>query len=394
MKIALVTPGGVDRTGVARVVPCLLWFIERLVRSGDEVHVFALRQESGRGQWPLLGAVVHNAGGNDPLTRGVRALLDLRAEHHRTPFDVIHALWAVPQGALAAIAREILRVPLLLHLPGGDIVRLPEIDYGGRQTLKGRLALRVAVSAADRIVTPSDAMVRLSRTLGIHAEHIPFGVALDHWPVVPPRRRANGTAMRLLHVANLSPVKDQETLLTAMHFLRARGIKFHLDVIGEDTLHGAIQLRARETGLEDCVRFRGFLAQAALRESMCGADILIVSSRHEAGPIVALEAAATGVPTAGTNVGLLADWAPEAARVVGVGDGLALGAVIADLSSNEEQRLRLASEAQKRAIAENADVTTRRLQSIYLAMARKGVRRKSRGMGSGGTEAGHAGGNG
>jgi glycosyltransferase involved in cell wall biosynthesis len=378
MKIAIVTPGGVDRSGVTRVIPCLLWFMERLTRNGDEVHVFALRQQSERGQWPLLGATVHNSGGAGPLGRGARMLRDLRAEHCRTPFDVIHALWAVPQGALAAIARSLLGVPFLLHLPGGDIVRLPEIGYGARVTLKGRLALRLAVSAADRIVAPSDMMVRQSRALGIRAERVPFGVALDQWPVVPPRRRVDGAPIHLLHVANLSLVKDQETLLIAAHYLRGQGIDFLLDIIGEDTLHGAARLRTHELGLDNCVAFHGFLPQAALRERVRSADLLIVSSRHEAGPIVALEAAASGVPTVGTKVGLLADWAPEAARVVHIGDGLALGAAIAELSSNEDLRLRLASEAQKRAVAENADVTTCRIQSLYREMVDAKLRAKNR----------------
>ena len=32
MKIALVVPGGVDRSGTRRVIPIILWLIERLVR--------------------------------------------------------------------------------------------------------------------------------------------------------------------------------------------------------------------------------------------------------------------------------------------------------------------------------------------------------------------------
>lgn len=368
MKIAIITPGGVDRSGIERVIPCLLWFIERLVRSGDEVHVFALRQEPERGQWPLLGARVHNAGGAGPLARGARMFFDLRSEHRRAPFDVVHALWATPQGALSAIARWHLRLPLVLHLPGGDLVQMPDIAYGGRTTLIGRLALRLAISAADRIVTPSDEMVQASRALGIHAERIPFGVALDRWPVTPPRRRVDGAPLRLVQVANLSPVKDQETLLTAMHLLHEKGISFLLDVIGEDTLHGAIQSRARKHGLEKLVRFHGFLPQSELRKKLHEADLLIVSSRHEAGPIVMLEAAACGIPTVGTNVGLLADWAPDAARTVDVANGNALGGAILDLWSNEHERLRLAMEAQRRAVAENADVTTHRIRSLYQAM--------------------------
>jgi hypothetical protein len=67
-------------------------------------------------------------------------------------------------------------------------------------------------------------------------------------------------------------------------------------------------------------------------------------------------------------VGLLAEWAPEAARVVDIANGPALSAAIADLLEREEQRLRLASKAQERAVAENADVTTRRIRNLYRAM--------------------------
>lgn len=371
MKIAILVPGGFDRSGTDRVIPCLLWMVERLVKWGEEMHVFVLRQETTPGQWPLLGACVHNSGGTNALVRGARTLHALRKEHRRAPFDVIHALWAVPQGILAGLARMRWQIPVLLHLPGGDLARLPQIRYGGRTTLKGRLALQLALRSADRIAVPSSWMVEQARKLGIHAARVPFGVALDHWPVAAPRRRASGAPAKLVHIANLSPVKDQATLLIAAARLRAQNIPFVLDMIGEDTLGGAIRRRADELELGACVRFHGFLPQRALREHLYDSDLLVMSSRHEAGPIVALEAAAAGVPTAGTDVGLLADWAPEAARTVGIGDASALAHAIADLLSNEDGRLRLAGEAQKRAVAENADVTTAAIRDIYLSMLRR-----------------------
>ena len=38
MKVAILTPGGVDRSGTERVIPCLLWLIERLVRGNGLDH--------------------------------------------------------------------------------------------------------------------------------------------------------------------------------------------------------------------------------------------------------------------------------------------------------------------------------------------------------------------
>ena len=70
MRIALVVPGGVNRDGEHRVIPALLWLIERLARRHD-VEVIALRQEVKRDVWNLFGATVRSVG---PRPRGPRAL--------------------------------------------------------------------------------------------------------------------------------------------------------------------------------------------------------------------------------------------------------------------------------------------------------------------------------
>src|SRR5665213_4279845 len=86
MKLALFVPGGVDRSGVDRVVPALLWQVERLARR-HTVHIFALRQEADPGHWNLLGANVHNIGTGNGRRR--RLLSWFNAEHKREPFDVM-----------------------------------------------------------------------------------------------------------------------------------------------------------------------------------------------------------------------------------------------------------------------------------------------------------------
>jgi len=375
VKLALLVPGGVDRGGTHRVIPCILWLIERLA-AGNEVHVFALAQEPEPGRWPLLGAQVHNAGRRP---RRGRMLAQLVAEHRRGRFDVLHAFWAAPCGVVAAAAGPVLGVPVLLHLAGGDLARLPEIGYGGRNDARGRLWARVAANGATRIIAPSTFIVEQARALGIEAGRVPFGVALDRWPPRAPRRRTPGVPARLLHVGSLNAVKDQETLLRAASALRESGVRFTLDVIGGDTLGGAVQRRSAEMGLGDAVRFHGFLPHHELRPWVDGADLLVVTSRHEAGPLVLLEAAVAGVPTAGTAVGHLADWAPAAAAAVPVDDADALAREIARLLADEDARLRMAARAQERAVAEDADFTAREILRIYAELA---TMRKARAQGS------------
>lgn len=361
MKVALIVPGGVDRSGTERVIPCLLWLIERLARE-HEVHVFALRQEPRPARWRLLGAEVHNIGARPLRARALAAIL---AEHRRAPFDVLHAVWGPGPGVVAAAAGRLTGRPVLTHLTGGDLAALPDIRYGARSRWQGRLWLRFAVAGASRLTVPSIAMQRAAGALGIEAERLTYGVALDRWPPAAPRPRAAGSPARLLHIGSLNRVKDQGTLLRAAAALRDQGVGFRLDIVGEDTLGGEVQRLASTLGLDDVVVFHGFIPHHELRALVESAHVLLVSSRHEADPIVLLEAAVAGVPTVGTAVGHIRDWAPDAAIVVPVGDAAGLACATAALLADEPRRLRTADAAQTRALAEDADWTARRVVEIY-----------------------------
>ena len=371
LKIGFLVPGGVDRSGTHRVIPRLLWLLERVAAAGHETHVFALNQEPAPGMWNLLGAKVHNAGRHP---RRVRMLAEIWSEHQRAKFDVLHAYWAMPPGVVAAAAGKLLGVPVAVHLSGGELSDLREIGYGGRTTLRGRAWLRAALSGADRVTVASTYMQAKARELGIAAEYIPNGVALDRWKPVPPRARVPGAPARLIHVANLNLVKDQDTLLRAAARLRDHAVLFHLDIVGFDTLGGAVQARAASLGLNDHITFHGPLAHDALRPMIEKADLLVLTSRHDAAPMVVREAAVTGVPTVGTAVGLVEEWAPEAASAVPVGDDAALARAIEVLLSDEGRRMSLATNAHSRAIVENADVTAELLLRLSQEMLRDDAR--------------------
>jgi len=111
------------------------------------------------------------------------------------------------------------------------------------------------------------------------------------------------------------------------------------------------------------------LPQRRLRPPVEAADLIVVSSRHEAGPLVALEAAAAGVPTVGTAVGHIAEWAQQAAIAVPVADPVAFARALATVLADEELRLRIAHEAWQRATLEDADHTAGTFQAIYTKLA-------------------------
>lgn len=361
----MVVPGGVDRSGVDRVIPSLLSVMERIARV-HELHVFALTQEPRPARWTLRGATVHNAG-----WRPVRAtaLAQLLAEHRRAPFQVMHGVWA-GCGTVAGAAGRLLRRPVLLHLPGGCVAAIPEIGWGQCLTRGGRATLRFAARTADRVTAPSEWLCAQAAERGIAAERLTYGVALDAWPPLPPRRRAPDAPARLLFVASLNAVKDPATVIQAAARLREMGIEFRLDVLGADLRGGEIQRLASALGLDGIVHFHGVVRQAELRPWMERADLLLLASRSEGDPMVALEAAVAGVPAVGTPVGHLPEWAPDAAAVVPFADPDALAAAAASLLGDEERRLRMAAAAQQHALRHDADHAAARILRIYDELTR------------------------
>jgi glycosyltransferase involved in cell wall biosynthesis len=365
VRIALVVPGGVDRSGEYRVIPALIALIRRLAMQ-EEVHVFALRQEDRAGDWDLAGARIHNVGAGHTRLRAVRSICEM---HRSSPFAVVHAIWSGAGGQIAVAAAALLGIPSLIHVAGGELVALPEIGYGSRLRWRGRVSEGLVLRAASAITAASVPVIEMISRLGLRAERVPLGVDLDTWPARAPTRRCVGRPAHLVHVASLNRVKDQATLLRALAVLSQLGVSFEMDIVGEDTLHGEIQGLAAQLGLLTRVRFHGFLTRRRLRPIVEAAHLMLVSSRHETGPVAVLEAAAAGVPTIGTCVGHIAEWAPSAAVSVPVGDWAALAAAVVQLLGDEELRLGIAREAQRRVLAEDADYTAKRFRALYARLA-------------------------
>ena len=369
MRIALVVPGGVDRSGSERVIPALLSLIERLAKRHD-VRVFALRQEAEPGTWPLLGATVHNLGlpghglPGTGLVRAAPRLARLMAE--AGPLDVVHAFWAGSPAALAALATLRTRTPLVVHVAGGEVAALPEIGYGGWLFPRERLKTRFALSRAVRVTAGSrDLSARLS-TLGIPVEVVPLGADTSLFSPGEPEERSG---FRLLHVASLNRVKDQSTLLRALRRVVDAEPRVTLEVAGEDTLEGAVQAEADRLGLGTRVTFHGTLTSSELVPLFRRAALFVQSSLHEAQGVAVLEAALCGLPTVGTAVGLVADLAPAAALAVPTGDDAALAAGILALLRDGEGRRRMGERARAFALAHDAGSTADAFDRLYRDVA-------------------------
>ena len=362
MKIALVAPGGVSNDPMYSI-PALMWLVGRLgVR--HTVKVYLLHRAAGPTRENVLGVEVLNDG---RALRHLRTIEAIRAEHRRAPFDLVHSIWAGTVGLVGALAARQINRPHLVHLAGGELARLDDIDYGGGLSLRHRITNRWVFRRAAVVSAASAPIIEAAREFGACAVRIPLGVDREAFPRREPVARAKSRPVRLVQVASLNLIKDQRMLLRAFAKLVDDGREVELDIAGIDGMNGEIHELARELGVAARVRFHGRVDSARVREIVSSADIHVVSSLHEAGPLAMLEAAMLGVPTVGTQVGHVSEWAQGAALAGPTGDAAALAANLARLIDDDSLRLALAAEAQRRALAEDADCTARLFEEQYHA---------------------------
>ncbi len=378
MKLALIVPGGFG--GPDDVIPVLRSLAAELSKRHD-VHVFAFSNPGVTGQRALGGATVHLLP-SPPLvpaaTRGIartaarahalgtlggRLVRAVRAESG-TPFRLLHAFWANEPGLLAGLLGRATGVPVVLSVGGGEAVWIPELAYGGAGTRAGRALGRLAFGLASEI-TVGTAFARdfLPRGARARARILPLGI--DVSPFDAPPHRPPGPPWRLLHVAHLNRVKDHATLFRALADVIARAGPVSLDCVGEDTLGGEVQALARAAGLGDHVRFHGFVQPEQLAPLYRSAHVHVVSSRYESQGVAVLEAAAAGVPTVGTAVGLLPSLAPEAACCVAPGDAPALARALCAVLWDADRRKAMGAAAQAFARTYDARWTADAFERIY-----------------------------
>jgi len=155
----------------------------------------------------------------------------------------------------------------------------------------------------------------------------------------------------LLHVGTLYPVKDQLTLIRAMRLIVDGGFDAELDIVGWDAWGGAVQREVARLELTPRIKFHGWRSQAELVSLYRNAHVFVMASIDDVAPVAVLEAAASGLPVVGTDVGFIADWAPDMAVKSPVGDPVALARAVQDVLSNQGHREELAARAQRWVLA-------------------------------------------
>ncbi len=189
-----------------------------------------------------------------------------------------------------------------------------------------KLAEKTALRKSNHIVVLSEyTKEKLESTYGLPPAKIhviPAGVDLNRFRPHDDKQSLRNRLgiptghFTLLTVRNLEPRMGLENLILAFKKILEAKTHVFLVVGGEGPLTQDLKSLARETGVEDSVKFVGYIPEEELPYYYQMADLFILPTRELEGfGLVTVEALASGLPVLGTPVGgtkeILAHMGPE-----------------------------------------------------------------------------------
>jgi glycosyltransferase involved in cell wall biosynthesis len=305
------------------------------------------------------------------------------------PVDVLDRPWGEDSLRTLAAMRRYLRRhrPAILHTHNptphqyGSLARLAagvpvlvHTKHGRNQLLstKGRFFEKIAGRLTDAVVPVSKDAADVAREQeGVPARRIHVihnGIDLSQ----VASRDGHVSGWRAVHVARLSEVKDQITLLKAARLVLDANPAFHLDIVGDGSMRAELEQLIVELGLAEAVTLHGFHddVTAFLRQ----ADVFVLSSVSEGIAITLLEAMAAALPVVATDVGGNREVVTmdQTGLLVPPANPIALAKGMIDVLSNPELGARFGAAGRERvARSFSLDSMLQGYERLYLDLLRR-----------------------
>jgi glycosyltransferase involved in cell wall biosynthesis len=158
---------------------------------------------------------------------------------------------------------------------------------------------------ADAVIAVSQSLLqdveKCERSVRDKAQVIPTG--LDRFWFDDPALPLAGKERYVLFVGRFHIIKGADLLLRAWSLLQEQASGITLWLVGEGNELSSLRSLSQQVGVGNSVRFKGYTTQAELSSLYQGAEMVIVPSRNEGLPRVALEAGACGAIRVATRVG-------------------------------------------------------------------------------------------
>lgn len=309
----------------------------------------------------------------------VRQGLTMLQLHRRFGYDILHAHWVIPSGVTAAWVAQRVQRPLVISLHGSDVF------FALKQSWLGAAA-KWAFHVANAITACSPSLYEGALALGAtqgNVHLLPYGVDAERFRHQTHERvEARQTfqiapdQIAITFVGRLVEKKGVEYLLRALAVAK-RQVPHLLCLIGGSGPELArLADLATSCGVENFVRFLGYLEWDRVAELLRATDIFVAPSIHDSEgnadglPNTILEAMASGCPVVATLLPGISTAIIDGVHGILVAErnSDALASAIIELAQKPSLRRTLGENARRHVVQKFSwDAVATRLTELYMA---------------------------
>lgn len=163
-------------------------------------------------------------------------------------------------------------------------------------------------------------------------------------PTFRERVGVSPTATLLLFSGRFIPAKGLLTVIRSISELKSRGAEVILFCLGDGPDREPAERLAAELGIEEIVRFTGYIAEEATAEYHANCDVFVLPTQHDEGfPLVIVKSLAAGMAVITTSVRGAADHLKDDVNCIFVPpvDPVAIADAVERIASDPDFRFRM-----------------------------------------------------
>lgn len=360
-RLALFMHGGISGGINGQGFPLLTQIVNELAQNFD-VTIFSLSSFSEGFQPEKYKAFCVPRNIKPSIFRWLYLTLLFLKSHKTKNYNVLYSFWGYPMGTFMVGLGKIIGRPTVVNILGAESANVPEINYGHLKKPFSRRLVVWTCQQATELIAVSANQLKLLKPYGVtrHAKVIPWGVSKN---LFRPINTVPEPPLKIIHVANLTAVKDQQTLLKAFKLIVEK-IPANLKIVGPDFMDGQIQRLAFDLGLDGAVEFVGFVPHQKIAEYYYWADVFMLTSLAEGQNNSITEGMMCGALPVSTSVGIMDDLGNTVGIVEKPGDYQNLANQLIALHKAPEEWRKRQQAAQAWAQAHDLDWTINQLKNL------------------------------
>ena len=227
-----------------------------------------------------------------PIIRHLQAIKDLKRVIKEEKPQILHSHFVTSYSLIAAISGF---HPLVESVWGSDVYIYPKKSFLHKWLVKFTLG------KADKILSTSNVMAKeTAKYTNKEIEITPFGVNTSHFCRTKERPRDKFT---IVSVKSISQNYGTEYLIRAFAEVVKRNpdLDCSLELIGKGPFLAKMTLLAWSLGIEEKVKFRGYISNEKLAQELEKCSIACYMSISESFGVSAIEAMACECPVVASN---------------------------------------------------------------------------------------------